>query len=127
MATEKCKTIKKSFQVSCYGECPIFYQRLNCELLNFDLFREDKKWVSHNYNKKKWPRTQDLLNTYILNSAALIAKRSIYIKYADRLCRNPLPIICGAKSGFDVDDLNDFNYVKDILKKNGSKSKKFKI
>ena len=58
-----------------------------------------------------------MLNTYILNSAALIAKRSIYIKYADRLCRNPLPIICGAKSGFDVDDLNDFNYVKDILKK----------
>ena len=91
------------------------------------IFREDKKWVSHNYNKKKWPRTQDLLNTYILNSAALIAKRSIYIKYADRLCRNPLPIICGAKSGFDVDDLNDFNYVKDILKKNGSKFKKFKI
>ena len=59
------------------------------------IFREDKKWVSHNYNKKKWPRTQDLLNTYILNSAALIAKISIYIKYADRLCRNPIPIICG--------------------------------
>ena len=28
------------------------------------------------------------------------------------------------KSGFDVDDLNDFNYVKDILKKNGTKFKK---
>ena len=85
------------------------------------IYREDKKWISHNYNKKKWPRTQDLLNSYILNSAALIAERKIYTKNNDRLCSNPLPIISEPKSGFDVDDLNDFKYVRNTLKKNGIK------
>ena len=88
------------------------------------IYREDKKWISHNYNKKKWPRTQDLLNAYVLDSAALIAKRIVYTKFKDRLCSNPLPIICGAKSSFDVDDLNDFNYLKNKLKINGIKFRK---
>ena len=45
------------------------------------------------YNKKKWPRTQDLLNTYILNSAALLLKGqsilNMLIDFAETL-----PIIC---------------------------------
>ena len=91
------------------------------------IYREDKKWISHNYNKKKWPRTQDLLNSFILNSAALIAKRSVYINNRDRLCKNPLPIISRSNSGFDIDDLKDFNYVKKNLKKYGTKFRKFSI
>ena len=89
--------------------------------------REDKKWISHNYNKKKWPRTQDLLNSYILNSAALIAKRSVYKFNRDRLCKNPLPIISRSNSGFDIDDLEDFNYIKKNLKKYGTKFREFSI
>lgn len=91
------------------------------------IYREDKKWISHDYNKKKWPRTQDLLNSFILNSAALIAKRSIYINERDRLCKKPHPIVCRNNSGFDVDDKNDFNYIRANLKKYGTKFRKFKI
>ncbi len=91
------------------------------------IYREDKKWISHNYNKKKWPRTQDLLNSFVLNSAAIIAKRSIYINQNDRLCRDPLPIVSRSNSGFDVDDLEDFNYVKKNLKSYGTKFTKFRI
>ena len=91
------------------------------------IYREDKKWISHDYNKKKWPRTQDLSKSFILNSAALIAKRSVYKNNKDRLCKNPLPIISRSNSGFDIDDLEDFNYVKKNLKKYGTKFRKFSI
>ena len=67
------------------------------------------------------------MNSFILNSAALIAKRSVYINNRDRLCKNPLPIISRSNSGFDIDDLEDFNYVKKNLKKYGTKFRKFSI
>tara|TARA_B110000211_G_scaffold41982_1_gene43631 strand:- start:52 stop:711 length:660 start_codon:yes stop_codon:yes gene_type:complete len=50
-------------------------------------------WVSHNTNKIKWPRSQDLKNLYILNSAALIADKKTFIKDKDRISKNSLPII----------------------------------
>ena len=52
----------------------------SAEKLQKFIYREDKKWISHDYNKKKWPRTQDLLNSFILNSAALIAKDQFILK-----------------------------------------------
>jgi len=80
------------------------------------IYREDGKWISHNYKIKKWPRTQDLMSSYVVNSAAFIAKRDVYIKLKDRLCNNPIPIISRPNAGFDVDDIKDFNYVKKNLK-----------
>ena len=80
------------------------------------IFNKKKGWVSHNYNKKKWPRTQDLPEFYTVNSAAFIAPREIYIKNNDRICRNPIPIISRSDSGFDIDDSNDFNILKRKLK-----------
>jgi N-acylneuraminate cytidylyltransferase len=82
------------------------------------LFRKrDKQWLSHNRNKKKWPRTQDLADCYEVNSAAFISTREIYLKQKDRLCNNPLPIISKNNSGFDIDFMEDFNYLKEKLKK----------
>ena len=72
-------------------------------------------WVSHNTNKIKWPRSQDLKNLYILNSAALIADKKTFIKDKDRISKNSLPIISGKTSGFDIDTMEDFkklNYLK---------------
>ena len=71
-----------------------------------------KKWVSHNQNVHKWPRTQDLNGTYIVNSAAFIANKKIYLKQKDRLCNNPFPIISKKNTGFDVDDNEDFVLLK---------------
>ncbi len=86
------------------------------------IFREDGKWISHNYKKKKWPRTQDLLNSYIVNSAAFISNREVYIKKKDRLCNNPMPILSRPSASFDVDDINDFRFVKKYLKKSGTRT-----
>ena len=72
-------------------------------------------WVSHNTNKIKWPRSQDLKNLYILNSAALIADKKTFIKDKDRISKNSLPIISKKVSGFDIDTMEDFkklNYLK---------------
>ena len=72
-------------------------------------------WVSHNTNKIKWPRSQDLKNLYILNSAALIAGKKTFLKDKDRISKNSLPIISRKTSGFDIDSMDDFkklNYLK---------------
>lgn len=72
-------------------------------------------WVSHNTNKIKWPRSQDLKNLYILNSAALIADKKTFLKDKDRISKNSLPIISRKISGFDIDTMEDFkklNYLK---------------
>ena len=38
------------------------------------------KWVSHDYKRKKWPRTQDLKPLYVINSAAFLSLRDVYLK-----------------------------------------------
>jgi N-acylneuraminate cytidylyltransferase len=88
----------------------------SADIIQKFIYREDKKWVSHNYKKQKWPRTQDLPKLYSVNSAAFIAPVTIYKKNKDRLCNSPIPIVSKNKSGFDVDTISDFNFLKKKLK-----------
>jgi CMP-N-acetylneuraminic acid synthetase len=74
-----------------------------------------KKWISHNPLVKKWPRTQDLKNLYLVNNAAFIAKRSVYISNKDRLGDRILPLVSKNLTGFDIDNLDDFNFFKNKL------------
>ena len=83
-----------------------------------------KKRISHNKNKKKWPRTQDLTPVYVANSAAFIANREVYSKDHDRICSNPLPIVSKLNKSMDIDDLNDFENLKYLLKNVKKISKK---
>jgi N-acylneuraminate cytidylyltransferase len=79
------------------------------------VYSTEQGWVSHNTNKIRWPRSQDLKNLYILNSAALIADKKTFIKDKDRISKNSLPIISRKISGFDIDTMEDFkklNYLK---------------
>ena len=75
------------------------------------------KWLSHNMSKKRWPRTQDLDNIYLLNSAAFITKRKVYTKLKDRVGRNPLPFESykNAYEVFDIDSKKDFDYFRSSL------------
>ncbi len=73
-------------------------------------------WISHNIKKKKWPRTQDLKPVYIINSAAFISSRNVYIKNNDRLCEKPIPIISRKYSGFDIDTIEDFQKLKNEIR-----------
>lgn len=76
------------------------------------LYSKKKGWISHDFKRKKWPRTQDLEKLYIANSAAFIAKKKIYKINKDRLCKNPFPIISGPGSGVDIDDYVDFKNLR---------------
>ena len=70
------------------------------------------KWVSHDYKKKKWPRTQDLDKYYFVNNAAFISARKNYLDNHDRICKKPLPIISRKYSDIDIDNSNDFYFLK---------------
>ena len=90
----------------------------SADLIGTFIINDSYKWVSHNYFKKKWPRTQDLKKHYSVNSAAFIAKRSIYTKNKDRLCKKPLPYVTETGKGFDIDTEEDLNFYKQNFYKN---------
>ena len=79
---------------------------------------ESLNWLSHNYKKKKWPRTQDLKKFYSVNNAAFISKRENYLISSDRLDGKPLPIISRKYSDIDIDNKEDFFFSKRFLKIN---------
>ena len=81
------------------------------------LYSKKKGWISHNYKKKKWPRTQDLDPIYVANSAAFIAHKNIYKYQNDRIDNKPLPINTSLSSSIDIDDYSDFLKLKFKLKK----------
>lgn len=88
----------------------------SADLIQKFIYREDKKWISHDFEKKKWPRTQDLPKSYLVNSAAFIATIGVYKESRDRLCNSPIPIISKNNAGFDIDNVNDFNFLIKKLK-----------
>lgn len=92
----------------------------SAELVQKFIYNPKKKWISHENSKKKWPRTQDLDPMYLANSAVFLARRNIYKKFKNRICSNPLPILTDELKGFDVDNLKDFNHLKNLLR-NGKK------
>ena len=90
----------------------------SADIINKFIFSKKIGWVSHDTKRKKWPRTQDLNNLYVANSAAFIAEREVYKKNKDRLCKNTFPILTRDISGFDLDNKKDFQYLRKIFKKN---------
>ena len=84
----------------------------SADLIGTYIMNKKSKWISHNHSKKKWPRTQDLENHFSVNSAAFIAKKSVYINNKDRLCNKPLPLLAKKGSGFDIDTKEDLIFFK---------------
>ena len=79
------------------------------------LVNEDNKWLSHDRNKKKWPRTQDLKKMYMINNAIFGAKRHVYTKFNDRLGKKILPIITPKLLDLDIDYLEDIKILKKFI------------
>ena len=88
----------------------------SADLIQKFIYKDKHGWISHNFKKNKWPRTQDLPKFFCANSAAFIAPISVYKKQRDRLCKTPIPIVSKDQSGFDIDTISDFNYLKKKLK-----------
>jgi N-acylneuraminate cytidylyltransferase len=79
------------------------------------VMNDKKLWISHDSKVKKWPRTQDLRNIYLINNAAFISKRSAYTIHKDRIGKKVMPIISKKFTSFDIDNLEDFNFFKKKL------------
>lgn len=88
----------------------------SADVINKFIIDEKFNWISHDFKKKKWPRTQDLKKFYSVNSAAFLSSRKNYIGIGDRLGKKPLPIISRQNSGFDVDNKDDFVTLKKMIK-----------
>ncbi len=89
----------------------------SADLVGTFIMNNKYEWISHNYFKKKWPRTQDLKKHYAVNSAAFIAKKNVYVKNNDRLCSKPVPFITEKGKGFDIDDKEDLTFFKKSIYK----------
>lgn len=89
----------------------------SADIINKFIFSKKNGWVSHDAKRKKWPRTQDLNDLYLANSAAFIAEKEVYKKNKDRLCKNTFPILTRNISGFDLDNKKDFQHLRQVLKK----------
>lgn len=103
---------------------PVSKSAFSADLIQKFMLDIGGNWVSHNYMKKKWPRTQDLKPIYVINSAAFLSSRDIYINEKDRLCKKPCPILSRRNSSFDIDTLEDFIEFKNELNIKKFKSKK---
>ena len=91
------------------------YSIYTADFLQTFLITKHGKFISHNFKKKKWPRTQDLKGFYALTSAAFLSSKKNYFKYKDRLCNKPKPYISRLKSGFDIDNKDDLKFFSKFL------------
>ncbi|WP_440635230.1 hypothetical protein [Candidatus Pelagibacter sp. HIMB1746] len=88
----------------------------SANLIGKFVYCKKRGWISHDTRKIKWPKTQDLKPLFSMNSAAIISERKVYINNKDRLSKKPLPILSNLKEGFDVDNNEDFEVVKNEIK-----------
>lgn len=102
----------KKFIINFLNNKKRYNSAFSADLIGTYIMNKKSEWISHNISKKKWPRTQDLENHFSVNSAAFIAKRSVYIKNRDRLCKKPLPLLTPKGSGFDIDTKEDLFFFK---------------
>lgn len=70
------------------------------------------QWISHDYKKKKWPRTQDLERYYLVNNAAFISTKKNYTINKNRICNKPMPILSRKYSEIDIDNKEDLLFLK---------------
>mgnify|MGYP001240708164 FL=1 len=79
------------------------------------LMDENSNWLSHNVNKKKWPRTQDLKGMFVVNNAIFASKREVYINLKNRLGKKILPISTPKYYDLDIDCLEDLEILKKLI------------
>ena len=74
---------------------------------------------SFNYDRniEKWPRTQTIKELYEVNSGIFINSVDNYIRYEDRIGRNPFLMDVEGFSSFDIDWPEDFELAEMIYRK----------
>ena len=106
------------FGTSLYDKAIIDYQQAKIKKTADSLIAVDVvqtfamrsgNWISHDYHKKRWPRTQDLEKIYLVNSALFIIDHALLVNLQDRVGNNPLLFETPNLLGFDIDWEDDFS------------------
>ena len=104
-----------------------FYSKKNNSLMTVNKLQKhiwDNKGPL-NYDKDiiKWPNTQTLPERWLINSAAFIATKEIYVKDNDRVCKNPYYYEMNDFLSLDIDNIDDWKFAQmcwEVNKKNHS-------
>ena len=75
----------------------------------------DEGCISHDRNKIRWPRTQDLPKFYDVNSALFMMSRAKMLETQDRIGERPFLLETGARESFDIDWQEDFDLAQMML------------
>lgn len=79
--------------------------------------KEANDFVSHDRQKVKWPRTQDITPLYSINSTMFINSRQNYLKFGDRIGNNPFLYEMNKIKSFDIDWQEDFELAEMMYEK----------
>lgn len=80
------------------------------------LWSKEKNDLINRLTDVKWPRTQDLMPLYEIDSAFFIASRDIYVNNQDRIGEKPFLMEQSGFKSFDVDWEDDFELAELIYK-----------
>jgi CMP-N-acetylneuraminic acid synthetase len=80
------------------------------------LWSKEKNDLINRLTDIKWPRTQDLMPLYEIDSAFFIASRDVYLKNKDRIGSRPFLMGQTGYKSFDVDWEDDFELAELIYK-----------
>ncbi|TDW48583.1 N-acylneuraminate cytidylyltransferase [Flavobacterium sp. 270] len=80
------------------------------------LWSKEKNDLINRLTDIKWPRTQDLMPLYEIDSAFFIASKNVYLKNEDRIGLKPFLMEQSGYKSFDVDWEHDFDLAELIYK-----------
>ena len=81
------------------------------------LWDKEEQRVINRLTEQKWPKTQDLMDLYEVDSGIFINSRNNYINHADRIGSNPFLYVVDKITSFDIDWEDDFIIAEAIQEK----------
>lgn len=89
---------------------------MSTKIIQNFLWSKEKNDLINRLTDTKWPRTQDLMPLYEIDSAFFIAPKDIYINAQDRIGGKPFLMKQSGYKSFDVDWEDDFELAELIYK-----------
>ena len=83
-----------------------------------EFFWDEKGPLNYDRSIEKWPRTQTLTPIHHINSAVFINQAANYIKFKDRIGKNPFLFQLGKIKSIDIDWEDGFELAECIVKSN---------
>ena len=112
MADDYDNAVKKYFQTLDEG----YDSLMSVKTIQNFLWSKEKNDLINRLTDIKWPRTQDLMPLYEIDSAFFIASKNVYLNNKDRIGVKPFLMEQSGHKSFDVDWEDDFELAELIYK-----------